>query len=157
MKRSNNQCFWTNKNLTNSSQNLKSVQISWPCIQSFIFLIFFAHLLAFKNSMTKFRMLKDRQNRPFNDGGDAKPLKTWSDSSSLQQAKILSLPGNFRFLWTFGLCRAIFDLMEFLELPNEIVCYDTYIIFDKHLGAIYFAQNISKSKNIFNLKIYSWS
>ena len=30
------------------------------------------------------------------------------------------------------------------KLPNEIVSYDTYIIFEVNLGAILFAKNISK-------------
>ena len=33
--------------------------------------------------------------------------------------------------------------------PNEIVPYDTYIIFEENLGAILFAKNISKNINTF--------
>ena len=34
-------------------------------------------------------------------------------------------------------------------LPNEIVSYDTHIIFEKHLGAMIFDQNTSKNTNMF--------
>ena len=33
------------------------------------------------------------------------------------------------------------------KFPYEIVPYDTYIIFEEHLGAILFARNISKNIN----------
>ena len=63
----------------------------------------------------------------------------------------------FRLKQKNGLCQANFDLMDFWALPgdfwspNEIVSYETYIIFEKHLGAMLFAQNISKIINT------SWS
>ena len=48
-----------------------------------------------------------------------------------------ALPGDF---WFYGI---------FWKFPNEIVPYDTYIIFEKHLGSMLFAQNIPKNINIF--------
>ena len=44
-----------------------------------------------------------------------------------------TLFGDFWFL--------IFDLMEFWKLPDEIVSYDTYIIFENYSGTMFFAQN----------------
>ena len=38
---------------------------------------------------------------------------------------------------------------NFWKSPDEIISYDTYIIFEKHLGAMLFAQNKSKNLNIF--------
>ena len=40
-------------------------------------------------------------------------------------------------------------LSSFWKFPNEIVSYDTYIIFEKHLGEMLFVQNISKNINTF--------
>ena len=51
----------------------------------------------------------------------------------------LDLPGDSWFL----------ILWNFWKPPNEIVSYDTYIIFEKRLGAMLFAQNTSKNINIF--------
>ena len=51
------------KNLSNSSYNLKSVQISWLCILSFSF-AFFSRLLAVKILMTKFLNAKMSQITP---------------------------------------------------------------------------------------------
>ena len=54
-----------------------------------------------------------------------------------------------------GLCRANFDFMDFWALPvdfwwpNEIVFYETYIVYEKHLGAMLFAKNTSKNINTF--------
>ena len=42
-----------------------------------------------------------------------------------------------------------FDFIDIWKSPNEIVPYDTYIIFEKHLGEMLFAQNISENINIF--------
>ena len=52
---------------------------------------------------------------------------------------LLALPGDFWFL----------ILRNFWKWPNEIVPYDTDIIFRKHLGAMLFAQNISKKYKTF--------
>ena len=61
-------------------------------------------------------------------------------------AKILSLPGNFRFYGILG-CAGLFSILwNFWKSTNETVPYDTYIIFKKHLGAMLFAQNISLKK-----------
>ena len=35
------------------------------------------------------------------------------------------------------------------KLPNDIVPYDTYIIFEENLGAILFVKNLSKNINTF--------
>ena len=50
-----------------------------------------------------------------------------------------ALPGDFLF----------FILWSFWKSPNETVLYDTYIILEKHLEAMLFAQNTSKNINIF--------
>ena len=66
-------------------------------------------------------------------------------------AKQLSLPGDFRFYGLLGFNGEflIFDFIEFSKSLNEIVTYDTYIMFEIHSGAMLFAKNISKNKNIF--------
>ena len=47
--------------------------------------------------------------------------------------------------------RLAFEVSNFpsRKLPNEIVLYDTYIIFEENLGAMLFAKNISKNINTF--------
>ena len=42
-----------------------------------------------------------------------------------------------------------FVLWDFGKSPNEIVFYETHIIFRKHLGEMLFAQNTSKNIEIF--------
>ena len=82
-------------NLSNSSQNFKSVQILWPCLLSLIFLIM---------SCSTFSIIKfKKQDSPYNGGGDARPLQTRSEFSSLQclfQTKTVLYPernpGNFQ-------------------------------------------------------------
>ena len=65
-----------------------------------------------------------------------------------QWAEVSSLAKN-------GLCWANFNFKGFWALPgdfwspNEIVSYETYVIFEKHLGEMLFAQNTSKNINIF--------
>ena len=50
-----------------------------------------------------------------------------------------ALPDDFRFS----------VLLNYWKFPNEIVPYDTYIIFEDNLGAMLFARKISKNINTF--------
>ena len=43
----------------------------------------------------------------------------------------------------------ILILLDYWNLPYKIVPYDTYIIFEQHLGAMLFARKISKNINTF--------
>ena len=52
---------------------------------------------------------------------------------------IWALPGDFWFL----------ILMNYWKSTNEVVPYDTYIIFEEHSGATLFARKISKNINTF--------
>ena len=54
----------------------------------------------------------------------------------------LSLPSDFRFDGLLGSAGRflIFDILEILEIANEIVSYDTYIIYEKHLGEMLLVQ-----------------
>ena len=52
---------------------------------------------------------------------------------------IWALPGDYLF----------YILLNYWKSPYEIVPYDTYIIFEEHLGAMLFARKISKNINTF--------
>ena len=56
---------------------------------------------------------------------------------------------DFMDFWALPLDVLFFILLDFWKLPNEIVPYDTYIIFEKHLRAMLFTKNISKNINTF--------
>ena len=60
-------------------------------------------------------MLKDEQNCSFNGGGDAKPLKTWSEFSSIQYTKSKNCE-TFVYIYTkiFSsiLCKQLFKIIK---------------------------------------------
>ena len=60
-------------------------------------------------------MLKYEQNRSYNGGGDAMPLKIWSDFSSLQYSATL-----FEIYFSFLLDR---DFFKFEMFPERYVMW----------------------------------
>ena len=90
--------------------------------------------------MTKFGMLKDEQNRSYNGGGDARPLKIWSDFSSIQYRNISILqselgPSDLAIFFLLSLLSVVprasglySDLFSGPGIYVETyVCYDMYI------------------------------
>ena len=97
--------------------------VSYVSSPSFVRVIF----LIFSNSKIRwlnFWMLKDEQNYSYNGVWDAKLLKNMvrifihTVGKIFVFGKTIVSAGRFSILWTLGICRAIFDFMEFLEIAH---------------------------------------